>query len=65
MADTQPKPPSNTAASTTWTPARVRRVAAEAGVDPRTVDRYLARERITSTALDRIERALELFGWAR
>jgi DNA-binding LacI/PurR family transcriptional regulator len=43
----------------------VRRVAAEAGVDPRTVDRYLARERITSTALDRIERALELFGWTR
>jgi hypothetical protein len=43
-------------------PAEVRRVAAHAGVDPRTVDRYFSDDPMTSTTLDRIERALREVG---
>lgn len=46
----------------TLSPAEVRRVAAHAGVDPRTVDRYFSEDPMTSTTIDRIERALREVG---
>jgi hypothetical protein len=46
----------------TLSPAEVRRVAAHAGVDPRTVERYFSEDAMTSTTLDRIERALREVG---
>lgn len=45
-------------------PAEVRRVAVEAGVEPRTAAKYLRGERVVSTCADRIRRALVTLGWA-
>ncbi len=44
------------------TPHDLRRVAVEAGVDPRTVQRYLDGARLVSTCIDRIRRALAALG---
>jgi hypothetical protein len=45
--------------SATPTPHEVRRIAVEAGTDPRTVAKYLAGGRVVSTCADRIRRALD------
>src|SRR6266851_1750416 len=44
------------------TPHETRRVAVEAGCDPRTVRRYLDGEPVVSTCSDRIRRALDALG---
>jgi len=41
-----------------FTPAQIRRIAAEAGVEPRTAAKYLRGERVVSTCADRISRAI-------
>ncbi len=40
------------------TPAEIRRIAAEAGVEPRTAAKFLRGERVVSTCADRIRRAI-------
>jgi hypothetical protein len=45
------------------TPHEIRRVAVEAGADPRTVAKYLAGARVASTCADRIRRTLSAFGY--
>jgi hypothetical protein len=45
------------------TPAEIRRVAAEAGVEPRTAAKYLRGERVVSTCADRVRRALQALGF--
>jgi DNA-binding LacI/PurR family transcriptional regulator len=45
------------------TPAEVRRIAVEAGVEPRTASKYLRGERVVSTCADRIRRALDTLGY--
>jgi hypothetical protein len=47
------------------TPADVRRLAVEAGVEPRTAAKYLRGERVVSTCADRIRRAIETLGFER
>jgi hypothetical protein len=44
------------------TPTDERRIAVEAGCDPRTVRRYLAGEPTVSTVSDRIRRTLDALG---
>lgn len=44
------------------TPTEVRRVAVEAGVEPRTAAKYLRGERVVLTCADRIRRALTALG---
>jgi DNA-binding LacI/PurR family transcriptional regulator len=50
--------------SETLTPHELRRIAVEAGVDPRTVASYLRGGRVVSTASARILRALEALGFS-
>jgi len=45
------------------TPAELRRVAVEAGVEPRTAAKYLRGERVVSTCADRIRRAIDALGF--
>jgi hypothetical protein len=47
------------------TQPELRRVAVEAGCDPRTIVRYLRSSPVHSTALGRIERALSSCGYDR
>jgi len=47
------------------TPAEVRRIAAEAGVEPRTAAKYLRGDRVVSTCAYRVRSALEALGYAR
>jgi hypothetical protein len=50
-------------AKATLTPTQVRRLAVEAGVEPRTAAKYLRGERVVSTCADRISRALDVLGY--
>lgn len=59
MATTRQPPPSRTDSALPLSPHEERRVAVAAGVDPRTLRRYLQREPIVSTCRARIERALD------
>jgi hypothetical protein len=43
------------------TPAEIRRIAAEAGVEPRTAAKFLRGQRVVSTCADRIRRAIATF----
>lgn len=61
MADTQSTHPPP--AGQTFTPAEIRRIAVEAGVEPRTASKYLRGERVVSTCADRIRRALNALGY--
>lgn len=45
-----------------WTPHEERRLAVEAGVDPRTAHRWLKGLAVTSTCAARLERALKALG---
>jgi hypothetical protein len=47
------------------TPTEIRRIAVEAGVEPRTVAKYIRGERVVSTCADRICRTLEMLGLSR
>jgi DNA-binding LacI/PurR family transcriptional regulator len=47
------------------TPAEIRRIAAEAGVEPRTAAKYIRGERVVSTCGDRIRRALEALDFSQ
>lgn len=49
-------------AGATLSPAEIRRVAVEAGVEPRTAAKYIRGERVVSTCVDRIRRALTTLG---
>jgi hypothetical protein len=60
MSTTTSTPP---AAARPLSPAEERRVAVRAGCDPRTVRRYLDGGPTTSTASDRIRRALDALGY--
>jgi hypothetical protein len=53
-----------TYAASPLTPAEIRRIAAEAGVEPRTAAKFLRGERVVSTCADRIRRALTTLGIA-
>jgi len=58
MSTTQSTPPT----ARLLTPTDERRIAVEAGCDPRTVRRYLAGESTVSTVSDRIRRSLDALG---
>lgn len=45
-------------------PAEIRRIAAEAGVEPRTAAKYIRGERVVSTCADRVRRAVEALGFS-
>lgn len=54
-------PPCNVV--TRLTPAEIRRIAAEAGVEPRTAAKYLRGQPVLSTCADRIGRAIVALGF--
>lgn len=55
MAYTPLRQPSD---KVTFSPAQIRRIAVEAGVEPRTAAKFLRGQRVVSTCADRIQRAI-------
>jgi hypothetical protein len=51
-------PPRQSSDTIKLTPAQIRRIAAEAGVEPRTAAKFLRGQRVVSTCADRIQRAI-------
>ena len=51
-------PPRHSSDTIKLTPAQIRRIAVEAGVEPRTAAKFLRGQRVVSTCADRIQRAI-------
>jgi hypothetical protein len=51
-------PPRQSSDKVTFSPAQIRRIAVEAGVEPRTAAKFLRGQRVVSTCADRLQRAI-------